>query len=186
LKAYIHQQIHLDIKPRHNGQLHVVEKIVRLENAPGEPHWWWQLRNTVTGEILDKNETWFEVLITAAALSYEVVPMDNHKKQEQTRLSEMPCQEIEDHHGNHYSEEVRIVAEHLAEYFDQHCTAFADVPEAFADWIVDNYVSEKMPQFIINDCADCTKIDVYSVLEEDSTYVWDIINYTIHKRAGII
>ena len=178
MSEYIHSQIRLEILERHRGQLHVLEKVVRLDNQ--KPHIRWQIRNTVTGDIVSVKSLynyWTDVFIEASAKSYETIPLDSHTNDSKKNSStnEMSV--------NKYDRKVREVATHLAEYFDQHCTAFADVPEAFADWIVDNYIAEQFPQHIIRDQQ---KIDIYSVLEDKPAQVWEVINYTIHKRLDVI
>jgi len=178
MSEYIHSQIRLEMLERHKGQLHVLEKVVRLDEQ--KPHIRWQLRNTVTGDVISERSLdsyWTDVFVEASAKSYETIPLNSHRNEAERRssMNETPDQK--------YDRKVREVATHLAEYFDQHCTAFADVPEAFADWIVDNYISEQFPQHIIRDQQ---KIDIYSVLEDNPTQVWNVINDTIHKRLGVI
>ena len=162
MKEYIQLQIRLEILERHNGQLHVLEKVIRLDNQ--KPHIRWQIRNTVTGDVVSVKslyDYWSDVLVDASTTSSETIQLNNH---------------IE------YDREITEVATHLAKYFDQHCEAFADVPEAFTDWIVDNYISEKFPQHIIHDQQ---KIDIYSVLEEKPSQVWDVVNHTIHESLKV-
>jgi len=80
MKHYIPVQIHLDIKDYHNGQLHVAEKIVRLEE--GRPHMWWQIRNTVTGEIINSKSTdefWTDIIVDASVKSHETIPLNSHE-----------------------------------------------------------------------------------------------------------
>lgn len=178
MSEYIHSQIRLEILERHKGQLHVLEKVVRLDEQ--KPHIRWQIRNTVTGEVVSERSLdsyWTDVFVAASTRSYETIPLNSHKN-ESKRIDSMSetSEKI-------YDRKVTEVASHLAEYFDQHCTAFADVPEAFSDWIVDNYISEQFPQHIIRDQQ---KIDIYSVLEDKPSQVWDVINNTIHKRLGVI
>lgn len=80
-----------------------------------------------------------------------------------------------------YSEEVKDVAHYLFSLYSNHADAFQYVPEAYADWVTDNYEKEGMLQHVF---IFGKTYDVYDVLDTYPNQVWDaLIILTLNLEA---
>jgi hypothetical protein len=80
-----------------------------------------------------------------------------------------------------YPEEVKSVAHYLFSLYSNHADAFQYVPEAYADWVTDNYEKEGMLQHVL---IFGNTYDVYDVLDTYPVQVWDaLIILTLNLEA---